>query len=71
MDINMPIMDGFLATEKILSYDSKNVIIACTAFTDIETKSKCYNVGMKYFLNKPITKVELHNLLSHLNLIIK
>lgn len=64
-------MDGFLATEKILNHDNKNMIIACTAFTDIETKSKCYNVGMKHFLNKPITKVELFNLLNHLNLIIK
>lgn len=70
MDINMPIMDGFTATEKILAHDNQNLIVACTAFTDVDTKTKCYCLGMKYFLNKPVTKIELAKLLNHLKLII-
>ncbi|CAD8085693.1 unnamed protein product [Paramecium sonneborni] len=71
MDVNMPIMDGFQATEQIQKFDDRNIIVACTAFTDVETKTKCYSVGMKYYINKPVTKLELVKLLNHLNLIIQ
>ncbi|CAD8083224.1 unnamed protein product [Paramecium sonneborni] len=71
MDVNMPIMDGFQATEQIIKFNDKNIIVACTAFTDVETKTKCYSVGMKYYINKPVTKFELLKLLNHLNLIIQ
>ncbi|CAD8180658.1 unnamed protein product [Paramecium pentaurelia] len=71
MDVNMPIMDGFQATEQILKFDNDNIIVACTAFSDVETKTKCYSVGMKYYINKPVTKLELQKLLNHLNLIIQ
>ncbi|CAD8053324.1 unnamed protein product [Paramecium primaurelia] len=71
MDVNMPMMDGFQATEQILKLDDNFIIVACTAFTDVETKAKCYSVGMKYYINKPVTKLELLKLLNHLNLIIQ
>ncbi|CAK69149.1 unnamed protein product (macronuclear) [Paramecium tetraurelia] len=71
MDVNMPIMDGFQATEQILKFDNDNTIVACTAFSDVETKTKCYSVGMKYYINKPVTMFELLKLLNHLNLIIQ
>ena len=40
MDINMPIMDGFATTRAIIEKYKNDapIIIACTAFTDSETK---------------------------------
>jgi CheY-like chemotaxis protein len=40
MDINMPLMDGFTATRRIIEKYKLNApkIIACTAFTDSDTK---------------------------------
>ena len=54
----MPIMDGFEATKKILTEYSEvdYQIVACTAFTDAETKEKCYQIGMVQFINKPVNK---------------
>ena len=59
MDINMPQMDGYQTTDMILGL-AKNgiiqrpIIVACTAYSDHETKSKCYEIGMSYYLNKPV-----------------
>ena len=55
----MPIMDGFLCTENLnLLCQEKKIdkptIIACTAYVDIKTKTKCYDLGMSYFVNKPV-----------------
>lgn len=40
MDINMPVMDGFASTRAIIEKYKIDapIIIACTAFTDSETK---------------------------------
>ena len=40
MDVNMPIMDGLTATRKIIEKYTLATpkIIACTAFTDSDTK---------------------------------
>jgi CheY-like chemotaxis protein len=58
MDIQMPLMDGIEATQKILN-DSKiakkPIIIAVTANTSDDAKKKCRDCGMKDFLSKPIT----------------
>ena len=59
MDINMPIKDGVTASKEILNYyDNKSItppiIIATTAYTDLKTKSDCYDIGMNYFITKPI-----------------
>ena len=55
----MPIMDGFVCTENLnkLFSDKKidwPIIIACTAYVDLKTKTKCYDLGMSYFVTKPI-----------------
>lgn len=59
MDIEMPIMNGFEATEKIREYEKKNnksvtPILAVTAHTSNETREKCYESGMNDFVMKPI-----------------
>ncbi len=66
MDCQMPIMDGFEATKIILTPDhGKNerdlpAIIALTADATLQTKDKCYDVGMVDYLVKPI---DFHKLL--------
>ena len=60
MDVNMPIMDGIEATKKIKAISGLNklnvIIIACTAYSDSKTKKDCFNAGVDYFLNKPLTR---------------
>ncbi|CCK77827.1 Sensor protein [Oleispira antarctica RB-8] len=71
MDINMPIMDGITATEKIreLSFPKNQVpILALTANAMMEDKERCINAGMNGFISKPIKLErlveELDNVLS-------
>ena len=64
MDVNMPLMDGIESAKKIKEYSKKHniekfCIIACTAFSDIKTKEKCFEAGMDYFLKKPISPLEI------------
>ena len=65
MDLNMPVMDGYDSTVQILSkfHDfysgvasrahSVNVV-AVTAFVNEENIAKCYEVGMKEVIHKPL-----------------
>ncbi|CAD8205145.1 unnamed protein product [Paramecium pentaurelia] len=68
MDINMPIMDGFATTRAIIEKYKNDapIIIACTAFTDSETKQYCYELGMSHYISKPVNKNELQKLLCYL-----
>lgn len=58
MDIQMPIMNGYEATEEIRKLTSgKNVpIIAITAGAEKEEKSKCLEIDMNDYISKPIVK---------------
>ncbi|PJZ46449.1 PAS domain-containing hybrid sensor histidine kinase/response regulator [Leptospira brenneri] len=57
MDCEMPVMDGFEATEKIRELEKnqsdKTIIIAVTAHVLDEHKEKCFEVGMDGFIGKP------------------
>ena len=57
MDIEMPIMDGFEATQKIRKiYSGKDapVIIGMSAHNDKKEAKKCLDTGMDDYLPKPI-----------------
>lgn len=56
MDCQMPVMDGYQATEKIRKElnDLSTVIIALTANSSEAEKKKCLDSGMNDFLTKPI-----------------
>jgi PAS domain S-box-containing protein len=57
MDIAMPVMDGFTATQKIRELKgeySKIPIIAVTANSSIFDKEKCLAAGMDDYLSKPL-----------------
>jgi len=58
MDIQMPIMNGYEATEEIRKLTlGKNVpIIAITAGTEKEEKNKCLETDMNDYISKPIVK---------------
>ncbi|MCE5346041.1 MAG: response regulator [Bacteroidales bacterium] len=62
MDLIMPEMDGFEATQKILAIDKSILIIAFTADNMPETKRKAELVGIKDFISKPVRIEELKKL---------
>lgn len=60
MDCNMPIMDGFQATEAILEMIEKKQIpplniVAVTANASSSHKERCEKSGMNFFLEKPVS----------------
>ncbi len=57
MDVQMPVMDGLEATNKIRTAGfTKIPIIAMTANVMDEDREKCFAVGMTDFIGKPIQK---------------
>ena len=67
MDIQMPVMDGFMATLKIRSLEKKTgrhvPIIAVTAHSMPGYKKKCLQAGMDNYLAKPYSIDALHNII--------
>ncbi|MBI5218598.1 MAG: PAS domain S-box protein [Bacteroidia bacterium] len=61
MDIRMPEMTGFDATEKILLHRPGLPVIAQTAYAFSEDKEKCIAAGCIDCLAKPIKKADLYN----------
>lgn len=66
MDIQMPVMNGYEATKSIRNLESGNntPIIAITAGTEKEEKSKCIEIGMSDYISKPIVKGVIEETLS-------
>ncbi len=59
MDLLMPEMDGYTATENIRKFDKKTPIIALTASV-LNTQDRVYEVGMNGFVTKPFNPKELY-----------
>lgn len=75
MDCNMPILDGYQATEQLLkSIDSKEIkplkIVGVTAFTSTEHLENCISSGMSMALCKPIRAEEIKLVLVKFGIII-
>lgn len=64
MDMKMPLMNGFVATEKIREIDKNMPIIAQTAFTSNEDKQKASAAGCNDFISKPIDRLKMKTLLD-------
>jgi len=60
MDIQMPEMDGYEATQNIVALsDDRPIIVAVTANATVADKKKCFEAGMNDFITKPIKADEL------------
>ena len=67
MDCQMPVLDGYSATEKIRKLESdaaKIPIVALTAHALVEEAQRCSAVGMNDFLSKPLNMDVLRNMLE-------
>lgn len=66
MDMQMPIMDGFEATREIRQspHYQHIPIIALTAHALKSDIDHCMQVGCDYYLSKPFTREELHQVLN-------
>ena len=66
MDVHMPVMDGFEATQKIrnLAEFAQLPVIALTAGVTQEERNLCLAAGMNDFINKPINTQQLLSTLT-------
>jgi CheY-like chemotaxis protein/signal transduction histidine kinase len=70
MDCEMPILDGYEATQAIRQSEQENmpefpsIIIGLSAHDDAEYKSKAETFGMDDFLPKPINSTDLNTILK-------
>ncbi|MDJ0654847.1 MAG: ATP-binding protein [Xanthomonadales bacterium] len=70
MDCQLPVMDGFAATEAIRSWEAEHgilnpiPIIALTADALEGDRERCLKAGMDDYLTKPLTVEELHQKLD-------
>lgn len=69
MDVSMPVMNGYEATEAIRRYEHLNAlapcpIVALTANALPEDRLSCTEAGMSDFLPKPVRRAELLNTLN-------
>ncbi|MFK5977119.1 MAG: response regulator [Sulfurovum sp.] len=66
MDINMPVMDGYTATEKIReNKDFNNIpIVSLTALVSEHEVQKMFDVGMNGYLSKPVKTERLYSALK-------
>lgn len=64
MDIQMPVMDGYTASQEIRNtLDLSVPIIAMTAHAMPGEKEKCLSYGMNEYLSKPVREAQLYQLL--------
>ena len=66
MDINMPIMDGYSATEQIRIHvgKEKTRIVAASAYPRTEIEDRGKEVGMDDFIGKPISPDDVAKILN-------
>lgn len=63
MDIQMPLLNGLLATEQIRTFNKDVIIIAQTAFGLSGDRDKAIAAGCTDYISKPIKKEELKNMI--------
>lgn len=64
MDLHMPVMDGYMATQELRKLNYNNPIIALSANAYKEDVDKCFEVGMDGHVAKPVTREGLFHMLS-------
>lgn len=66
MDLNMPVMDGFEATEKLRERDQQIPILVVTANTNLTDIERAYQVGATAHVFKPLQPDDLINKITAL-----
>ncbi|KAG9700284.1 hypothetical protein KCU95_g805, partial [Aureobasidium melanogenum] len=71
MDISMPVMDGFTATELIRNLEQKNkwdrcTVMALTGVGDAEAKKRAFLAGVDDFMTKPVSMGKLGSIIKNL-----
>ena len=68
MDIQMPVMNGYVATKQIRAMSNPQIasipIVAMTANAFEEDREKSYEAGMNGHLSKPVSVDEWMNMLK-------
>ena len=73
MDVKMPVMDGFEATQAIRNIETERndgkrmPIIAMTANNMYEEIQECLRAGMDAFLAKPFNTIDVKNMIKNLD----
>jgi PAS domain S-box-containing protein len=70
MDVQMPEMDGFMATAEIRAHERVTgqhvMIVALTAHAMVGDQARCIDAGMDAYISKPIRQQSLHDILASL-----
>lgn len=64
MDLNMPVMDGYEAMRIIKSRHPSIPIIAQTAYTMNNDRSRCLQAGFNDYIAKPINRLALYRMVN-------
>jgi CheY-like chemotaxis protein len=71
MDISMPVLNGFEATQQIRAFEQQHnikpaTIIALTGLGSADAQREAYSSGVNLFLTKPVRLKELTKVLEDL-----
>lgn len=64
MDINLPLLSGYEATQQIKKFRKDLPIIAQTAYAMGDEMNKCYDMGCDDYITKPIDRDKLFEMLN-------
>jgi len=64
MDIRMPEMDGYEATQWLRQHGWEGPIVALTAYALASDREKCLAAGCSDYLSKPFTTEQLEEVLA-------